>query len=129
MVVVDDETDARELASHALRAAGADVEVAGSAAEALELVRDVRPHALVSDVGMPGSDGYSLAQQLRERGVRIPMVALTAYAGAADADRARAAGFDAHLRKPVEPARLVGAIARLLGEDDALAGSHFSDHG
>ncbi|AKF03998.1 Chemotaxis protein methyltransferase CheR [Sandaracinus amylolyticus] len=122
VVVVDDEVDARDLASVALCEAGAEVDVAGSVAEALEVIRQVRPHAIISDIGMPGADGYELVRRLRASEVLTPIVALTAYAGAADAERAQAAGFDAHLTKPVEPAQLVGVIAKLLGEEETIPG-------
>ena len=81
--------------------------------------KDARTTAdvLVTDVGMPGEDGYSLLRRLRRdaasSAARIPAVALTAYARPEDAEEARAAGFEAHLPKPVDAGRLVGTVARL----------------
>ncbi|HEX8283068.1 MAG TPA: ATP-binding protein [Pyrinomonadaceae bacterium] len=124
ILVVDDHPDARELLSMVLGRAGARVSTAASAAEALELFQRGELDVLVSDVGMPVVDGYSLVGRVRElaagRGGRIPTVALTAYATGEDRRRALAAGFDAHLAKPVEPSELVSVIAGLVapGEPD-----------
>ena len=66
---------------------------------------------LVSDIGMPGEDGYWLIREVRSRGYSLPAVALTAYASEADRERALAAGFQAHISKPTEPAALISAVA------------------
>jgi PAS domain S-box-containing protein len=116
VLAVDDQPDALELVRDVLAAAGAQVETASSAMEAAEKVRRFGAHVLVTDVGMPGEDGYSLLRRLRrdETGAaRIPAVALTAYARPEDVEQARAAGFEAHLPKPVDAGRLVGTVARL----------------
>ncbi len=117
VVVVDDEPDARQLIATMLTNAGAEVEVAGSAREALEAVRKHRPDMVVSDIGMPDEDGYALVRELRalspEEGGGIPTIALTAYTRTEDRNRALAAGFTTHIGKPVSPADLVNAVMNL----------------
>ena len=119
MLVVDDEPDARSLVQRLLEDCDADVRTAGSAAEALEMVKAQPPEVLVSDIGMPGEDGYSLIRQVRalgpERGGDVPAVALTAYARSEDRMKALKAGFQMHVAKPVEPAELVTVVAVLAG--------------
>ncbi|HEX8723636.1 MAG TPA: hybrid sensor histidine kinase/response regulator [Pyrinomonadaceae bacterium] len=118
VLVVDDQPDARELLSLVLGRAGAQVSTASSAAEALEALRLREVDVLVSDIGMPVADGYALMGRVRDlaagRARRTPSVALTAYASEEDQRRALAAGFDAHIPKPVEPAELVSLIAGLV---------------
>jgi signal transduction histidine kinase/ActR/RegA family two-component response regulator len=115
--LVDDEADARDAICLLLRQSGATVKAFGSAAEAFEAVKAERPHVLLSDIAMPGEDGYSLMQRLRAlpraQGGGVRAAALTAYAGAEDRARALAAGYDEHLVKPVDPAELIRAAARL----------------
>ncbi len=115
VLVVDDEPDARSLVGEILRQHGAEVRVADSAAEALAALRSVQPDVIVSDIGMPDEDGYSFIRRVRADGGRIPAVALTAYASQQDAQRAFVAGFQKHVTKPVEPARLVSVVANLGG--------------
>lgn len=122
-VVVDDEQDARELVAAILRQHGADVLTAASAEEAFQAVKaGVRvPDLLVSDVSMPGEDGYSLIRKVRglptDKGGQIPAVALTAYGRMEDRIRVLSAGFQMHLPKPVEPAELALIAANLTGRD------------
>jgi signal transduction histidine kinase/ActR/RegA family two-component response regulator len=119
VLVVDDELDARELAQRLLEDHEATVEVAASAEQALALLRGRAPDVLVSDIGMPGVDGYDLIRRVRqgENGAgALPAIALTAFARAEDRARALAAGYQAHLAKPIEPTELVAAVARLSGE-------------
>jgi len=120
VLVVDDEEDVRLLMCELLGRQGAVVEVAASADEAMAMVRSFRPHVLVSDIGMPHRDGYSLIRDVRalprSLGGTTPAVALTAYARAEDSHRAATAGFHAHVAKPAEPALLVRVIARLRGD-------------
>jgi signal transduction histidine kinase/CheY-like chemotaxis protein len=117
LLVVDDEGDAREVMRFMLERGGARVRTADSAAQALDAIREERPDILISDIGMPVEDGYVLARRLRamEEGLgrRLPAIALTAYASEEDTRRALAAGFDAHLSKPVDPARLIEVAAGL----------------
>jgi PAS domain S-box-containing protein len=117
VLVVDDEADARELVTAVLERCGAVVEIAESAAEAMVSLDRSVPDVLVSDVGLPGEDGYALVRKLRssldaER-AGIPAVALTAYAHPADRTRALLAGFQMHLAKPIEPEELAAVVANL----------------
>jgi CheY-like chemotaxis protein/anti-sigma regulatory factor (Ser/Thr protein kinase) len=119
VVIVDDEPDARELVGAILEQQGATVTVTTSAAEALRAVEREQPHVFVSDIGMPDEDGYTLIRKIRERASPrerpVPALALTAYAGAQDAKLALQAGFSRHMVKPVVPAQLIDAVARLAG--------------
>jgi PAS domain S-box-containing protein len=118
ILVVDDEADMRELMRVVLQTYGAQVQVVGSAVEALQQLKDWQPDLLISDIGMPEIDGYMLLRQVRqlppEQGGRIPAIALTAYAGEHDQQQASAAGFQQHLAKPAEPEQLVAAIVLLV---------------
>jgi len=118
VLVVEDEADSRELIGVILEKHGSTVTAVSSAEEALAALRDSVPDIIVSDIGMPGVDGYSLIRSIRElpdhTKARIPAVALTAYASAVDKEQAISSGFDAHVAKPVEPldlARVVSALA------------------
>ncbi len=118
VLVVDDEPDARALVKRVLDGCGADVRVASSVVEALEVLRKFRPQVLVSDIGMPGEDGYDLMRQVRASGLgtsMLPAVALTAFARSEDRRRAMIAGFQTHVAKPVDPAELVAVVASLAG--------------
>ena len=118
VLVVDDDPDARELLSTILQQAGAEVVSARSADEALAVFERLRPDVLVSDIGMPDGDGYSLIRRVRlledDSGTRVPAVALTAFARAEDRSQALRCGFQAHLPKPIEPGELTALIARLI---------------
>jgi CheY-like chemotaxis protein len=117
VLVVDDEADARQLIATVLAEAGAQVQTARSAAEAYATFRRFHPDVLISDIGMPGEDGYSLIRRIRAlpgpEGGRVPALALTAFAREEDRARSLAAGFTGHIRKPVELGKLAGAIAEL----------------
>jgi len=117
LLVVDDELDARTLLAEVLSMLGAEVHVAASVDEALLELERVRPDVLVSDIGMPAADGYTLIRSVRtlsaDRGGSTPAVALTAYASAADRQRAFAAGYQSHVAKPVEPMMLATIVAKL----------------
>jgi CheY-like chemotaxis protein len=119
VLVVDDEADVRELVSTILQESGAEVRAVTSAAEALAALEPFQPHVLVSDIGMPGEDGYALMRQVRSRDVaqggRVPAIALTAYAREDDRRRALLVGFQTHISKPVNPADLVVLAASLAG--------------
>ncbi|QRK13809.1 response regulator [Archangium violaceum] len=118
ILVVDDEDDNREVLKVMLEEYGAHVVTAASAAEALRAVREVRPELLISDIGMPGEDGYRLISQVRalsaEEGGGVPAVALTAYARVEDRARALTAGFNMHVAKPVEPSELLTVLSNLV---------------
>jgi signal transduction histidine kinase/CheY-like chemotaxis protein len=117
VLVVDDERDARELLCEVLTSCGARVATASTAGEAVELLERLRPDMLISDIGMPGEDGYALISAVRalapERGGRTPAVALTAYTRFEDRTRALAAGFNMHVPKPFEPTKLVRTLSSL----------------
>jgi CheY-like chemotaxis protein len=115
IMVVDDDDDARELLHAVLEYCGAEVLVAESAPHALASLSRIRPDVIVCDIVMPGSDGYALLRALRTRSaVRdVPVVALTGYGSAHAAEDALAAGFDAYLKKPVEPWELCRVVHRL----------------
>jgi signal transduction histidine kinase/CheY-like chemotaxis protein len=119
ILVVDDEPDARDLLRRVLSDCEAEVITAASAAEALVLVAERRPDVLVSDIGMPDTDGYELLRRVRllgaARGGRLPAIALTAFARSEDRTRALRAGFLVHVSKPVEPAELVATVASVVG--------------
>jgi PAS domain S-box-containing protein len=118
VLVVDDEPDARDLIARILRQCGADVAVASSVKEALATMETFRPDLLLSDIGMPDEDGYSLIRRVRAlpdvQLAGVPAIALTALARKEDAARAVAEGFQQHVAKPVEPAELAGAVSELL---------------
>lgn len=117
VLLVDDEADGRELTERILRAHHAEVHGAGSVAQALQLLAQVRPHVLVSDIGMPDADGVDLLTQIRTHtspgAVRLPALALTAFAQPQGRQRALASGFQACVAKPLDPAELVAAVAQL----------------
>ncbi len=116
VLVIDDEPDARDLVATVLRTRGADVMVAASVEQALDLLERRSPRVLVSDIGMPVVDGYSLLRRIRAlgtKGAQIPALALTAYAREEDRRRALEAGFQTYVAKPVEPDTLVRMVAEL----------------
>lgn len=120
ILFVDDEADTRDFMSFFLQQQGGVVSAASSVSQALKLFASSKPDILLSDLGMPVEDGYSLISQIREmskeKGGLIPAIALTAYAGESDRERVFAAGFQRHLAKPIEPKELLAMIADLLGK-------------
>ncbi|HEX8335630.1 MAG TPA: ATP-binding protein, partial [Pyrinomonadaceae bacterium] len=131
VLLVEDETDARSMLKALLEGAGADVVAAGSAAEGWAALEGAGCDVLVSDIGMPDEDGYTLIGRVRghdsPRVSATPAVALTAYARDDDRERALAAGFDAFLPKPVEPSELVGVVAGLAGRPGGLPAGEAAD--
>jgi PAS domain S-box-containing protein len=119
ILVVDDEADTREFLHAALENGGGAVQVVANAVLALESIAQSPPDVLVSDIAMPGEDGYWLIRKVRalesQGGRHILAVALTAYARASDVREALSAGFELHLSKPVDPAQVISAIAKLAG--------------
>ncbi len=117
VLVVDDEPDSRDMVAAVLELAGAEALVAGTAAEGLAILRRERPDVLLSDLEMPGEDGYALIRRVRalgpESGGLTPAAALTAYAGAEHRMRTLLAGFQLHVAKPVQPAELAAVVASL----------------
>lgn len=116
VLVVEDDPDNREMIAFTLELYGANVTTASSAAIAIDILSQDKPDVLISDIGMSGMDGYMLMQQIRSvtQTSQIPAIALTAYVGEADQQQAFAAGFQAHLPKPMEPDQLVTAILQVL---------------
>ena len=117
MLIVDDDKDSLQILTAMLTEYGSIVRSAASAAEAVEVLQWFKPDVLVSDLAMPGEDGYSLITKMREldagRGHQTPAVALTAYVRVEDRARALAAGFNLFVPKPVELSELIIAIANL----------------
>jgi CheY-like chemotaxis protein len=122
VLVVDDEPDARGLLVELIERAGAKAMAVGSAVEALEAIGNFKPDVLMSDIGMPDEDGFSLIRQVRalepDRGGATPALALTAYARDEDRIRALSAGFQEHLAKPVNAEELVLILGSLAGTKD-----------
>ena len=131
VLVVDDEPDGREMIGKVLRLYGAEVELASTVREALSMFDQSPPDVLVSDIGMPGQDGYDLIRLVRQlpagRGGRVPAMALTAFAREEDRLRAMSSGFQMHVSKPVEPVELAGGVARLASGHPA-SGNGVSRH-
>lgn len=119
VLAVDDEADARELLTTTLIKFGMEVRAAESVHKALEILGGWVPDVLISDIEMPGLDGYSLIQKVRERengdAVRLPAIALTAHARREDRDRALQAGFQIHVSKPIAPGELETILVGLSG--------------
>ncbi len=115
VLVVEDDDDTRELVTRLLAESGAQVSTAAAASPAIERFQADGADLLISDIGLPGEDGYSLIARLRalegSNGASVPAIALTAFARSEDRTRALQAGFQAHLAKPVEPAELLATVA------------------
>jgi CheY-like chemotaxis protein len=122
IVIVDDDGDARELLATVLLQRSAQVFAAECAPDAFGLLESERPDVLISDIAMPEEDGYMLIGRVRalpaDRGGRTPAIAVTAYAGRADRDRALDAGFDAHFSKPIDIDSLVDALLEIRSSRD-----------
>ena len=119
ILVVDDEADARQIITTLIRRTGAEVLACESANEALEALESWHPDVLMSDIAMPGEDGYSLINRVRslpaERGGHVPAAAFTAYAREEDRQRALDAGYQIHIAKPISAGQLLSMIAQLAG--------------
>jgi len=124
ILLVDDDPDSNEVVRAILTGCGADVTVAASAAQAVEALAEFIPDVLVSDIGMPGEDGYGLIRRIRasetQRGRRLPAIALTAYTSVEDRVRLFSAGFQAHVTKPFEPAELIAVVARMARDNEPV---------
>jgi CheY-like chemotaxis protein len=117
-MVVDDEPDTREMLTIMIGQLGADVRACASSEEAMRLLSEWKPDVIVSDIEMPGEDGYELIRKVRRseanrEGSEVPAIALTAYGRVEDRARALSAGYQMHISKPAEPAELAAVIARL----------------
>ena len=117
ILVIDDERDSRALVKRILEECQAIVTMASSAEEGLAALRRQKADVIISDIGMPGTDGYQFIRSVRQlgeaEGGNSPAIALTAFARSEDRQRAMLAGFDMHIAKPVEPAELIAVVARL----------------
>ncbi|MBW4420324.1 MAG: PAS domain S-box protein [Myxacorys californica WJT36-NPBG1] len=113
-LVVDDDFDARDIVAFLLQDAGAIVQVADSASEALSILERFNPDILLSDIAMPEEDGYGLIETIRATGRTLPAIALTAYASEVDQERAIAAGFQHHISKPIDPDQVVAIVLDLV---------------
>jgi CheY-like chemotaxis protein len=126
VLVVEDDPETREILAAILDRSGFSYRMAGRASEALSILDEWQPDAIVSDIGMPDMDGYEFVRELRQRtaeqGGRIPALALSAFARAEDRERAMSSGYQGHIAKPVDPADLVRAIAELTGRPPENAG-------
>lgn len=124
ILVVDDEPDVCELLAIALEEYGAQVTAASSVAEAIKVLDCLQPDILISDIGMPEEDGYTLLSKVREieakHGWRIPAMALTAYVRPEDYIHTLSSGFQMHMSKPVDTTELIRAIAKLAGRIEKL---------
>lgn len=121
IVVVEDNPDAREMLELFLSLEGHDVAGAGDGAAGLDMIVQRRPDVALVDVGLPRLDGFEVGRQVRQQlGDAVKLVALTGYGDVSDKERTKAAGFDAHMVKPVEPEAL-SAFLRSLGERTAAA--------
>ena len=118
ILLVDDSPDSLHAMSLLLQLDGAEVSTAGSGARALDLLEHEVVDVLVSDIGMPGMSGYDLVAELRRRPAfaHLPAIALTGYDRGVDQARARAAGFDAHVAKPIQIQQLIAAIGAVCPE-------------
>jgi CheY-like chemotaxis protein/two-component sensor histidine kinase len=116
VLFVDDDRDTQMVVARIFKECKAEAQTVSSAAEVLQRMSAVRPHLLISDIGMPGMDGYQLIREVRQNAEYkgVPAIALTAYARAEDRSRALAAGYDEYLTKPVNPRELLTAVASLL---------------
>lgn len=121
VLIVDDDDDCRDLLATLLETRRARVICASSAQEGLAKLQDGLPHVVISDIAMPGEDGYSFMRQLRrlpaERGGAVPAIALTAFSQQRDREQALAAGFTRHLPKPVDLTELCAELDRLARKD------------
>jgi CheY-like chemotaxis protein len=119
VLVVDDHSDSRDLLYAILSERGAAVHAAGSAREALAILRTTWVDVLLTDIGLPNASGYDLIREIRalerEHGGQLPVIALTAFAGPEDRERALTAGFVSHVTKPFVPSELVVAVAHASG--------------
>ena len=122
VLVVDDEPDAREFLSEVLRRAGADVRTAASVEDALRILEQLEADVLITDLEMPGEDGFALLRRVREAGHQMPAIAVTAHSSVEDRARVLAAGFRQHVPKPVEVAELRLVVASLTFPGGPTAG-------
>lgn len=124
ILVVDDDPDGREFLRRILEESGAEVLAVDSAQEAYQAIIDHEPDLLLSDIGMPGEDGYQFIRRVRDSGHSVPAIAVTAFVRSSDRTHAVEAGYQGHITKPVEPSHLLATIVRVLGEQHERGGPH-----
>jgi CheY-like chemotaxis protein len=115
ILLVEDESNARIIMQKLLQESGAKVRAVGSASEARDAIQTRRPRLIISDIGMPGEDGYAFIRDVRQKDPKrkIATLAVTAFARPEDRQQALDAGFDDHLPKPVDPDKLLTLAAKL----------------
>jgi len=132
ILVVDDESDAREVLARLLVQAGARVSQASSVREAIKMFHRAGPELLISDIAMPDEDGYDLIRELRKlpasEGGKVPAIAVTAYAREEDRKRALAAGFQAHVAKPIQPNEMLLVVEQLVQLNEQRDGGRLAKH-
>jgi CheY-like chemotaxis protein len=120
ILVVDDDKDMREMLRFVLEQQAAKVSVAESVTEAVSCMENSPPDLILTDIGMPGFNGYALVSLVRENdkkdGRKTPMIALTAFTSPADRETALSAGFERYLSKPFDPAELIEVICSLVAK-------------
>jgi PAS domain S-box-containing protein len=121
ILVIDDDADGRDMIAAHLRLGGHDIQEAADGVSGIESAQRYHPEIAIIDIGLPGADGYAVARALRNEGQTIPLVALTGYGQPEDRQRARKAGFDSHLTKPVDPLRLMELIDELTAREPRAA--------
>ncbi|HET9794793.1 MAG TPA: response regulator [Thermoanaerobaculia bacterium] len=130
VAVVDDEPDAREVVGEILKSANAFVSLFGSADDAIAGLAEAAPDVIVSDIAMPGGDGYAFLREVRRRegdGPHAPAIALTALVRREDRARALAEGFERHVSKPIEPEHFLAVVAELAPGKEARGNGHRTD--
>ena len=122
VLLVEDNTDGREMLEAFLRYVGASVRSAVNAEQAFELLEASAPSVVITDIVLPGHDGLWLLERVRALPSRLPVIALTGRVLPADTVRLRAAGFDEHLAKPVDLHEVIATIVRLTGRPGSQSG-------
>jgi len=120
VLVVEDDDDSREMLEELLSYEGAEVETAADAAAGLAALLQFKPNVMLSDIGLPGEDGYSLMRRCRRLQLaeaRVPAIAVTAFCRSQDKAESRAAGFNDHVSKPLDLGDLVRRILRVIGRE------------
>jgi CheY-like chemotaxis protein len=129
IIFVDDRPEARDIVEELLGRFGAKVTCTETAEQALEAIARSIPDVLISDIGLPDQDGYALMRRVRAlegAAAHVPAIALTAYARPEDAHRAKDAGFNVYLSKPIEPDELVWLVSSLLADRGERSGCTLS---
>jgi len=117
VLVVDDQRDALLVLERILEGAAASVKTASCAEDAFAMLSRERFDVIVSDIAMPGMNGYDFVAELPKRGIDTPTIAVTAFAFPSDVSKATAAGFSAHISKPIDRASLLATVSRLVNRD------------